>query len=110
VENTEPSGESFIASGIPGAAADESFPMSDRDQIEGEMLRLAEARGEGSFCPSEVARACAAAAGEGDWRLLMPLVREVAAELAETGAIQATQGGKTVEVREAKGPLRLRRP
>jgi hypothetical protein len=40
----------------------------------------------------------------------MPLVREVAAELAETGAIQATQGGKTVEVREAKGPLRLRRP
>jgi hypothetical protein len=84
--------------------------MSDHDRIERELLRLAEARGEGSFCPSEVARACATAAGVGDWRSLMPLVREVATELAETGAIRATQGGRTVKVREAKGPLRLRRP
>lgn len=84
--------------------------MSDRDRIKREMLRLAEARGEGSICPSEVARACAAGRGDADWRALMPLVREVAAELAESGAIMATQGGRVVNVREAKGPLRLRRP
>ena len=84
--------------------------MSGRDRIERELLRLAGARGEGSFCPSEVARSCAAAAGEADWRSLMPLVREVAAELAERGMIQATQGGRIVEVRKAKGALRLRRP
>jgi hypothetical protein len=109
-EIRNPPGGSFIVAGIRAAAAGESFPMSDRDRIEREMLRLAEARGAGSFCPSEVARACAAGREEADWRELMPLVREVAADLAESGSIKATQGGRVVDVREAKGPLRLRQP
>lgn len=84
--------------------------MSNGDQIECEILRLAQARGEGSFCPSEVARACATGMAEADWRALMPLVREVAATLAEKGAIKATQAGKVVDLRTARGPLRLRQP
>lgn len=82
--------------------------MEERLALKREMLRLAEARSPASFCPSEVARACASGSGEESWRELMPLVREVAAELADTGGLEATQGGKVVDVREARGPIRLR--
>lgn len=87
---------------------DETLSMDQRLTIQREMLRLAEARSPASLCPSEVARACASGAGEESWRKLMPLVREIAAELADTGGIEATQGGKVVDVRTAKGPIRLR--
>ncbi len=99
----------FIVAGIRAAAAGESFPMSDRDRIEREILRLAEARGAGSFCPSEVARACAAGRGgrigadSCRWSGRSPRTRR-------KRAIKATQGGRIVDVREAKGPLRLRQP
>lgn len=87
---------------------DETLFMDQRLTIQREMLRLAEARSPASLCPSEVARACGSDAGEEAWRELMPMVREVAAELADTGGIEATQGGKVVDVRTAKGPIRLR--
>lgn len=57
-----------------------------------------------TFCPSEVARRLA-----DDWRPLMERVRERAALLAAAGELQATQGGRPVEIATARGPIRLRR-
>lgn len=54
-----------------------------------------------SLCPSEVAKALA----PGDWRALMPEVRQVAAGMPE---IIATQGGDEVDPVTARGPIRLR--
>ena len=69
-------------------------------RIRSVILDLALARGRGrSFCPSEVARAVAE-----DWRGLMPEVRSVAATMPE---ILAMQGGVEVDVRTARGPIRL---
>lgn len=63
--------------------------------------RAARLRPDTTFCPSEVARELA-----DDWRSLMPLVREVAAELPE---LRAKQKGRPVDPRSAKGPIRLGR-
>lgn len=60
---------------------------------------------EASICPSEAARA---AAGE-EWRELMAAVRSAAADLADAGRIVVTQHGRPVDVRTARGPVRLRR-
>ncbi len=60
-----------------------------------------------SICPSQVARALAH--DEAAWRALMPVVREVAAELVEAGEIEMTQGGVVVDPRAVRGPIRLRR-
>lgn len=62
-------------------------------------MALATARGPGkTFCPSEAARRLAA-----DWRPLMTDVRRVAADLP----LVATQKGRPVDARLAKGPVRL---
>ena len=55
-------------------------------------------------CPSEAARLLEP---EG-WRLRMAEVREAAAEMAGRGEIEVTQGGRVVDVRTARGPVRLR--
>ncbi|MFQ6553897.1 DUF3253 domain-containing protein [Aestuariibius insulae] len=52
-----------------------------------------------TFCPSEVARALA-----GDWRPLMPRIREIAAAMPD---LKATQKGQTVDPVTATGPIRL---
>ena len=71
---------------------------SDAD-IAAALIALAERRGPGkTFCPSEVARNLAA-----DWRPLMPEVRRVAATLP----LRATRAGRTVDPRDARGPIRL---
>ena len=63
-------------------------------------MGLAQARGRtASFCPSEAARALS-----DDWRPLMPEVRRVAAQLP----LRATQKGAPVDLRTARGPIRLR--
>ena len=67
--------------------------------IEAVIRRLADARAPGTFCPSEVARGLA-----GEWRGLMPRVREVASGMA---GIVATQGGAEVDARGSRGPIRL---
>ncbi len=78
------------------------------ERIEAEILRLLSERGEGkTICPSEVARSLAS---EGDFRRLMPHVRESAGSLAERGAIAVTQKGRAVDARSARGPIRLGRP
>ena len=75
------------------------------------MLRLLRRRGPAkSLCPSEVARALGAKdpseEGEG-WRAWMPDIRQVAGELASAGILRVTQGGKTVAIASARGPIRL---
>jgi hypothetical protein len=40
----------------------------------------------------------------------MPVVRDVAGEMAERGTLEVTQGGEVVDVAEARGPIRLRLP
>ncbi|MDT9594197.1 DUF3253 domain-containing protein [Nocardioides zeae] len=67
---------------------------------------LARRRDGATICPSEVARALG---GEG-WRDLMEPVRGVAADLADRGEVVVTQGGETVDVRTAKGPVRIGLP
>ena len=56
-----------------------------------------------TICPSDVARTLG---GEG-WRELMPQVREVAGDMAGVGEITVQQKGETVDVRTARGPIRL---
>jgi hypothetical protein len=68
------------------------------------ILTLAHQRGTAaSFCPSDVARRLA-----GDWRPLMPRVRQVAGALQAEGWVQATQKGAPVDPVTARGPIRLR--
>ena len=60
-----------------------------------------------TICPSEAARRLG---GDDDFRRLMPLVRDVAGEMAARGELEVTQGGEVVDLEEARGPIRLRRP
>jgi hypothetical protein len=66
-----------------------------------------------SICPSDAARAVGAgAAGKGGaegWRALMGPARAAAARLVERGEVEVTQGGEVVDVRTARGPVRIRR-
>lgn len=63
-------------------------------------------RPEASICPSEAARAVDAHG----WRALMPQARAAAGRLAEAGIVEVTQSGEVVDVRTARGPVRIRRP
>ena len=58
-----------------------------------------------TICPSDAARAAAPDA----WRPLMDPVRQAAAELADEGVVEVTQKGTAVDVRTARGPVRIRR-
>jgi hypothetical protein len=78
-----------------------------RQEIEERITAMVDERGAGkTICPSEVARSLA---GDGDFRPLMPDVREAAAALAERGEIAVTQKGRPVDARGARGPIRLGR-
>lgn len=57
-----------------------------------------------SICPSDVARDVA----PDDWRPLMQPVRDAAARLADAGRVVVTQGDDVVDVRTARGPVRIR--
>lgn len=58
-----------------------------------------------SICPSDAARRCAPEA----WRDGMDTVRAVTAGLADEGVVVVTQGRERVDVRTARGPIRIRR-
>jgi len=76
------------------------------DDIESTLRRLLTARGPGkTICPSEAARALAE-----DWRPLMGAVRRVAAILQESGELQGYQRRSPVDIRAARGPIRLGLP
>lgn len=74
--------------------------------IEAELLRLADERGDKTFCPSEAARALDAR----HWRPLMPAIRTIAQRLVTAGQLSCTQRGQPVQPEEAQGPIRLARP
>jgi len=70
------------------------------------MLDLLARRAETStICPSDAARAV----GRETWRDAMPLAREVAARLADDGVVEVRQHGERVDVRTARGPVRIAR-
>ena len=76
------------------------------------MLTLLDQRyGSSTICPSEAARRIAEDLGF-PWQELMRPVRYVASQLADSGHIEAFQDGQAVDIRSARGPikLRLRRP
>jgi hypothetical protein len=69
------------------------------------ILRLLSERAPGkTICPSDAARAMDP---EG-FRKLMPVVRAAAKKLVADGRIEVTQGGKRVDLDEARGAIRLR--
>lgn len=74
-----------------------------RQRIAATIRTLARARGQASFCPSEVARVI----GGGHWRDLMETVRKVAVELRDEGAIKIRQKGVDVEGSDFRGPIRI---
>ena len=80
--------------------------MTAPADIERTILALLARRDAGkTICPSEAARVLAA-----DWRPLMDDVRATAAAMADDGRLEVTQRGEVVDVREARGPIRLRLP
>jgi hypothetical protein len=63
-----------------------------------------------TVCPSEAARAVAAAEGHADdWRDLMEPARAAARRLVAAGEVEITQGGRVVDPSTARGPIRVRR-
>jgi nucleoid-associated protein YgaU len=78
-------------------------------ELEAEILRLLQARGEGrTICPSEAARAVARSDERKDWEPLMEPARAAARRLVAEGKIVITQGGVVVDSDTAKGAIRLR--
>lgn len=78
----------------------------DPDQIEAAVLAVLAGRDpDATACPSEIARRLDA----DSWRDLMEPVRRVAATLVERGVVRVVQRGEPVDVRTARGPVRLRR-
>ncbi|WP_395717218.1 DUF3253 domain-containing protein [Prosthecobacter sp.] len=77
--------------------------MITAEAIRAKLLDLAARRSEGAtFCPSEAARDLSK-----DWRLLMPRVREVAANLMAEGQLICTQRGEPAHPLTTKGAIRL---
>ena len=60
---------------------------------------------ETTICPSDAARV----AGGASWRDAMAAARHVAAGLAEAGVLDVRQRGRPVDMRWARGPVRLAR-
>ncbi|MET7357890.1 DUF3253 domain-containing protein [Streptomyces sp. NPDC005562] len=61
-----------------------------------------------SICPSDAARAVHTGDDDG-WRALMEPARRAAWRLVDAGEVEITQGGKTVDATQARGPIRIRR-
>lgn len=78
------------------------------DRIHDCILDLLSARGPGrSICPSEAARRVSVRLDH-PWQDLMRPVRTVAASLVDSGVLEALQDGTLVNIREVRGPIRLR--
>ncbi|HYW17324.1 MAG TPA: DUF3253 domain-containing protein [Allosphingosinicella sp.] len=68
---------------------------------------LARRAPDSTICPSEVARALAAAAGEPEWRGEMPAVHAAVDLMAAEGLIRLSWKGEPMPVRD--GPYRIGR-
>ncbi|MGF1455029.1 MAG: DUF3253 domain-containing protein [Alphaproteobacteria bacterium] len=91
-----------------GVSADPSQgDFAHWDRARDAVLTLARERGVAkTFCPSEAARRMDA----GDWRRHLKLIRAVAVDLADAGCLQGFRKGKPIDLREAKGVIRLGLP
>jgi len=79
--------------------------QTSAQDLEAVILRLLSQRAEdASICPSDAARA----ARPSGWRALMDDVRAAAGRLADRGDVDVTQRGHLVDIREARGPVRIR--
>ena len=82
-------------------------PSGAADRALEEAIRSLLAARAATICPSEAARAVAGE-DEAAWRPLMPAAREAAGRLADAGEVEVTQRGEVVDVRTARGPVRVR--
>lgn len=82
------------------------------DRLEALILERCALAGPGkSISPDEVARAAGGDPNETPtWRPLLRSVRAAAAALQDRGAIQVLRKGKPVDIRNAKGVIRLALP
>ncbi|MCF0064759.1 DUF3253 domain-containing protein [Dyadobacter chenwenxiniae] len=79
--------------------------MQHYDKIETTILSTAIHRGaQKSTCPSEIARMLF----PDDWRKHMKDVLEVAIDLHNKGSVAITQKGIPVDVKDIKGPVRIK--
>jgi hypothetical protein len=102
------SGKTTILDHMSDQAGQKSDPFRAKDHVDtvrAAILALAAARAGRSFCPSEVARALCGDGG--DWRSLMPDVRNAAAALQRDGRLRIMQRGRDIDAALAKGPVRL---
>jgi hypothetical protein len=84
--------------------ADDTLAERIRDCV----MELLVERGPGrSICPSEAAHMVGVRISC-RWQDLMRPVRTVAATLADRGVLEATQHGEIVDIRDVRGPVRLR--
>jgi hypothetical protein len=81
-------------------------PDDHRIRLEAATTALARGRAPtATICPSDAARAV----GGDEWRELMPMAREVARDLARTGAVEVAQRGDVLDPdAEWRGPIRVR--
>lgn len=76
------------------------------DHLNEKLMSMAKQRGlDKTFCPSEIARQLASK--EDQWRSLMEPVRLAAAKLIDKDQLVCKQHGEIVNIRTAKGPIRL---
>ena len=77
----------------------------DDERIAAVLIEMAQARGWGTFCPSEAARRLGP-----DWRPLMDDVRRVAGALVRENRLGAFRAGAPVDPEAPGGPIRLGAP
>lgn len=92
-----------VALGERGDPWWEPTPEGTRARLAATIRALLRHRDGSTICPSDAARVCG---GEG-WRDLMPVAREVAAELAAEGVVVVQQKGEAVDIAQVTGPIRL---
>ncbi|QIK76265.1 DUF3253 domain-containing protein [Nocardioides piscis] len=74
-----------------------------RERLAATIRALLRHRDGTTICPSDAARVVG---GEG-WRDVVPVAREVASELAAHDVVVVQQKGQRVDVRTARGPVRI---
>ena len=74
-----------------------------QSEIEAALLRIAAERPGRTFCPSDVARDLR----PGDWRSLVPAIRDEAERLVSQGRLRCWQRGEPASPTHAAGPIRL---
>lgn len=82
---------------------EEASDQGRRDRLGATIRTLLRHRDGTTICPSDAAKV----AGGDAWRDLMSLAREVAAELVEAKVVEVQQKGEAVDVRQARGPVRI---